>query len=287
MPDNNVGKKLVLARYGQSREDAIDNVLKLEDSPRPDVTELQAHDVLVSVRSASVSFIDLLMMSGQYQTMLPLPCVPGMEYAGVVLEVGSEVDPNKAAVGDRVLSDFLITGPRSLGSDQAQGGWQSYAVAPDNGVHRIPEGLTFDQACNLLLNYETPYYAYINRAKLQPGETVLITGASGAAGMAAIQLATILGATVIATGRSDEKLAQVKTFGADHVINTSPRNGEAGVPKFRDDVKALTGGRGVEVVFDTVGGDVSQESLRSLAFGGRMVIVGWAGNTAAAQGGAS
>jgi NADPH2:quinone reductase len=186
MPDNNLGKKLVLARYGQSREDAIDSILKLEDSPLSDVTKIQPHDVLVGVRSASVSFIDLLMMSGQYQTMLPLPCVPGMEYAGVVLGIGGEVDPNKAAVGDRVLSDFIVTGPRSLGSYQAQGGWQSYAVAPENGVHRIPEGLTFDQACNLLLNYETPYYAYVNRAKLQCGETVLITGASGAAGMAAI-----------------------------------------------------------------------------------------------------
>ena len=285
MPDNNVGKKLVLARYGQSREEAVDKILKLEDAPLPDVTNLQPHDVLVGVRSASVSFIDLLMMSGQYQTMLPLPCVPGMEYAGVVLGVGCEVDLNKATVGDRVLSDFIVTGPRSSGSYQAQGGWQSYAVAPDNGVHRIPEGFTIDQACNLLLNYETPYYAYVNRAKLQSGETVLITGASGAAGMAAVQVAKILGATVIATGRSDEKLGQVKAFGADHVINTSPRNGESGIPKFRDDVKALTAGRGVEVVFDTVGGDVSQESMRSLAFGGRMVIVGWAANTAVAQGG--
>lgn len=285
MMDRKEGKKIVLARYGASREDAIDNILQLEVSLFPDVTKLQQHDVLVGVRSASVSFVDLLMMSGQYQTMLPLPCVPGMEYAGVVLGVGSGVDPSKVAVGDRVLSDFLVTGPRSLGAYQAQGGWQSYAVAPDHGVHRIPEGLTFDQACNLLLNYETPYYAYIDRAKLQPGETVLITGASGAAGMAAIQVAKILGAAVIATGRSDEKLAQVKLFGADHVINTSPRDGEAGVPKFRDDVKAFTGGRGVEVVFDTVGGDVSQESMRSLAFGGRMVIVGWAENTKVAQGG--
>ena len=89
---------------------------------------------------------------------------------------------------------------------------------------------------------------------------------------------------MIATGRSDEKLAHVKVFGADHMINTSPRDGEAGVPKFRDEVKALTGGGGVEVVFDTVGGEVSQESMRSLAFGGRMVIVGWAGNTRVAQG---
>ena len=92
---------------------------------------------------------------------------------------------------------------------KVEGAWQSYAMAPDIGVHRaMPKGLTFDQACNLLLNYETPYYVYVNRAKLQPGETVLITGASGAAGMAAVQVAKILGATVIASGRSDEKLAQ-------------------------------------------------------------------------------
>ena len=85
-----MGKKLVLTRYGQSREDAVDNILKLEDSPLPDVKKLQPHDVLVEVRSASVSFIDLLMMSGQYQTMLPLPCVPGMEFAGVVLGVAAK-----------------------------------------------------------------------------------------------------------------------------------------------------------------------------------------------------
>src|SRR5271154_1240534 len=142
MTDSDVGKKLVLARYGESREDAVDNILRLEGSPLPEVTKLQPHDVLVGVRSTSVSFIDLLMMSGQYQTMLPLPCVPGMEYAGVVLGVGGEVDPHKIAVGDRVLSDFIVTGPRSLGAYQAQGGWQSYAVAPDKGVHRFSEVLT-------------------------------------------------------------------------------------------------------------------------------------------------
>lgn len=285
MSGSDAGKKLVLSRYGQTREDAVDNVLSLEDAPRPDGSTLGPRDVLVQVKSASVSFVDLLMLSGQYQTMLPVPCVPGMEYAGVVVAVGAEVDPGKVAVGDRVLSDFLVTGPRSAGQHREQGGWQSYAVAPENGVHRIPEGFSFDEACNLLLNYETPYYAFINRTRLQAGETVLITGASGASGMAAVQTAKLLGATVIATGRSDAKLAQVKAFGADHVINTSPRDGESGIPRFRDEVKALTGGRGVEVVFDTVGGDVSQESMRCLDFGGRMAIIGWAENTRVAQGG--
>ena len=139
----------------------------------------------------------------------------------------------------------------------------------------MPDSLLFDAGCNLLLNYETPYYVFINRAKLQARGTVLVTGASGAAGMAAVQVAELPGATVIATGRSDKQLAQVKQFGADHVINISPRDGESIIPKFREEVKALTSGRG-DVVFDTVSGDISQESMRCLAFGGRMVIVGWA-----------
>ncbi|WP_288903554.1 NADPH:quinone oxidoreductase family protein [uncultured Sneathiella sp.] len=279
------GKKLVLSKFGQDREDAIENILALEASPTPEVGKLQPHDVLIGIRSASVSFVDLLMLSGQYQKMPPLPCVPGMEYSGVVLATGSDVDGSNFAVGDRVLSDFLVTGPRSNGAYQGDGGWQTFAVAPEQGVHKLPDCLSFDEGCNLLLNYETPYYAFINRAQLREGETVLITGASGAAGMAAIQVAKILGADVIATGRSDKKLKQVKKFGADHVINTSPRPGEEGIPRFRDEVKALTGGRGVEVVFDTVGGEVSQEAMRSLGFGGRMVIIGWAQNTKVAKGG--
>ncbi|CAN0499690.1 unnamed protein product, partial [Discosporangium mesarthrocarpum] len=110
------GQKLVLSQYGDDREDAIENNLKLETAPNPEVGELQPHEVIVGIRSASVSFVDLLMLSGQYQTMVLLPCVPGMEYAGVVLATGRDVDVNKLAVGDRVLSDFLVTGPRSKGA---------------------------------------------------------------------------------------------------------------------------------------------------------------------------
>jgi NADPH:quinone reductase len=280
-----LGKKLILEKYGETREDAIDNILRLEAEAAPDGASLGPEDVLVGVKSAAVTFVDLLMLSGQYQTMMPLPGVPGIEYSGEVLAVGKDVRPRKLAVGDRVLSDFLITGPRSTGPYSGQGGWQSFAVAPQQGVHRIPGNLSYDAACNLLLNYETAYYALIHRAKLQPRETVLITGASGATGLAGVQVAKILGANVIATGRSDEKLAQVKAAGADHVINTSPAKAGDPIPRFRDEVKALTGGRGVEVVYDAVGGDVSQEALRSLAFEGRLVIVGWAQNTSVAKGG--
>lgn len=275
-----VGQRLVLNAYGTSREHAIES-LSLEEAPPPHA--LMPDEVLVRVRSASVSFIDLIMLSGQYQHMIPLPSTPGMEYAGEVAAVGDAVE--KFKVGDRVLSDFLVVGPRSSGRHQAYGGWGRYAIASENGVHGIPDGFSFDQAANLLLNYETPYYAFVDRAKLQPGEVVLITGASGAAGMAAIQVAKILGAKVIATGRSEKKLAQVLEFGADHVICTAPKDGESGIPRFRDQVKALTNGRGADVVFDTVGGEVSQESMRSLCFGGRMLIIGWAENTRVAQGG--
>ena len=279
------GSRLVLPRFAESPEEAIDSVLQLEEMAPPDPATLAPTDLIVAVKAASVAFIDLLMLSGQYQHVPPLPFTPGTEYAGEVVWTGPGVDPAKAKLGDPVMSDFMVVGPRSLGDYQQHGGWASYAVASQDGVHRIPAGFSFEQSCNLLLNYETAHYALVTRAKVQPGETVLINSASGATGMAAVQVAKLLGATVIATGRSDTKLAGVRSFGADHVINTATQDGASGVPRFRDDVKALTGGSGAHVVYDTVGGDVSLESMRSLRFGGRMVIVGWAANTKVARGG--
>ncbi len=138
----------------------------------------------------------------------------------------------------------------------------------------IPGRLSFDEACNLLGNYETAYHCLIARGQLRAGETVLIHGASGSTGLAAVQVAKLSGATVIATGRSDEKLAIVKAQGADHVINCKGADG--GLRSFRDEVKALTGGRGVDVIYDGVGGEISLESLRAVRFGARYLIVGWA-----------
>lgn len=276
------GNKINLPRYAASQEDAVENVLHLEGMSMPDPMSLQGNEVLVAVKSSAVSFVDLLMLSGQYQHLLPLPCTPGLEYAGTVLAVGSEVRPDKFKVGDRVLSDFILTGPRSKGPYQRNGGWASFAIAPDYALHHVPDGLSFDQACTFLANYETAYYALVTRGRVEAGETVLINGASGATGMAAVQMAKILGAQVIATGRSSSKLEAVRAFGADHLIETAS-DGD-GVRKFRDEVKQLTGGRGADVVYDTVGGDVSLECMRSLRFGGRHVIVGWAGNTNVAKG---
>src|SRR4029077_13097122 len=144
------------------------------------------------------------------------------------------------------------------------------------GLLPIPGGFSFDEAVNLLGNYETAYHVLVARGRVQPGETVLIHGASGSTGLAAVHVAKLLGATVIATGRSGDKLAVVAAQGADHVIRV-------GTP-LRGAVKAITNGRGVDVVYDGVGGDISVESLRCVRFGARYLIVGWAATPFVARG---
>ncbi|HSN26130.1 MAG TPA: zinc-binding dehydrogenase, partial [Kofleriaceae bacterium] len=172
------------------------------------------------------------------------------------------------AVGERVLVDPFLAGPRSLGAYQGSGGFATYAVAPIEAVHRIPGELSFDEACCLLGSYETAYHCLVTRGRVQAGETVLVHGASGAVGLAAVHIAKLLGATVIATGRSRAKLDIVAAQGADHAITTTQ--------PLRDQIKALTAGKGVDVVYDGVGGDLSVESLRCVRFGARYLIVGWA-----------
>jgi NADPH2:quinone reductase len=268
------GIRIVLPKFADTPQQAIDELLTIEEMAMPDTAELKPTDVLVAIRSSAVAFVDFIMMTGQYQHMAPPPYTPGLEYSGEVIWTGSDVD--RFAVGDRVMSDFMAVGPRSGGDYQRYGGWASYAVAPQDGVLPLPADFDFDAGCALLANYETPYFALVKRADIQPGESVLITGASGAAGMAAVQMAKLLGARVIVTGRSDAKLALVKDQGADHVINTATVDGEP--PRFRKLVRDCTEGEGVDVVYDTVGGSIGEEALRSLAFGGRYVVVGWASN---------
>jgi NADPH:quinone reductase len=161
-----------------------------------------------------------------------------------------------------VLVDGFLSGPRSLGAYQAYGGFASYAVAPCEAVHRISGNLSFDQASHLLGSYETAYHCLVTRGRLQAGETVLVHGASGATGLAAVHVAKLLGATVIATGRSDRKLAVVRAQGADHAINCSA---EQGVRAFRDDVKALTGG--AASTWSTTGSAARSRSSRYAACG--------------------
>jgi NADPH:quinone reductase len=273
------GHRVLVSELGEAPLDAIAEHAALVPMPAPDPATLGERDVLIAIASASVGWVDLLMTSGQYQHPAKPPYTPGLEYAGTVAWRGAAAAG--VAVGDRVLVDGLLAGPRSLGDYQAYGGFASYGVAPVEAVLPIPGELSFDQACNLLGSYETAWHCLVTRGRLQPGETVLIHGASGSTGLAAVHLAKRIGATVIATGRSAEKLAVVQREGADHVICT---RGPDGALPFRDAVKALTGGRGVDVVYDGVGGDVSVESLRCVRFGARYLIVGWAATPFVARG---
>jgi NADPH2:quinone reductase len=274
------GTKVVVTELGETPPDAIEHHLELVEQPPPDPANLGPKDVVVAVRSATVGWVDLIMTSGQYQHMAPPPYTPGLEYGGEVVWVGSEV--TQWQVGDAVINDGFVTGPRSKGGYQKYGGFASYAVAPEDGLMALPPHFGFDQGCNLLGNYETAYHCLVARGRLQEGETVLIHGASGATGLAAVHIAKILGATVIATGRSLEKLEIVKEEGADHVICTA--ESEGGIDRLREAVRALTDGKGADVVYDGVGGEISVKSLRCVRFGARYLIVGWAATPFVAKG---
>jgi NADPH:quinone reductase len=275
------GWRVVVSELGETPPDAMDRFVSLQPAPAPDPARLAANDVLVAIRSASVGWVDLLMTSGQYQHMRAPPYTPGLEYAGVIVAKGANAAP-QLSVGEAILVDPFLAGPRSLGEYQSAGGWASYAVVPGDAVLRIPGKLSLDAACNLLGNYETAYHCLITRGRVGAGEWVLIHGASGATGLAAVEIAKLLGARVIATGRSDAKLAIVCERGADHVLRTGEADG--GVASLGERVKELTAGRGVDVVYDGVGGDISVASLRCVAFGARFLVVGWASTPFVARG---
>ena len=271
LPDS---MRLSVEAYGETPMDALDNHIKLVPQTAPDPANLAPTDVIVKVRSAAVGWVDLLMASGQYQHMCQPPYTPGLEYSGDVVWRGAEAT---VSVGDRVIADGLLTGPRSHGAHQKYGGFAGYAVAPSHALRPLPDAWSYDQGACLLGNYETAYHCLFARGAIAAGETVLILGASGSTGLAAVHLAKIADATVIATGRNAEKLEGVANQGADHVIH-------AAEPKFRDAVKELTGGRGVDLVYDGVGGPSSLEAIRCVRFGARYLVVGWAATPFVAKG---
>jgi NADPH2:quinone reductase len=210
-------------------------------------------EVLVKVEAASINFPDLLICQGKYQLKLEPPFTPGMDLAGRIAEIGEGVEA--FAIGDEVCGGARF------------GGFAEYAVVKADGLQTKPDNLSFEQAASYSAAYLTAYVSLVRRGRLQAGETLLVHGASGGVGMAAVDVGKLLGATVIATGGSDEKLDKVKAYGADHVINT--RDG------FREKVKALTDGRGADVIYDPVGGDVFDESVRCIAFDGRILVIGF------------
>lgn len=210
-------------------------------------------EVLVRVKAAGVNFPDLLMSQGKYQFKPDLPFTLGMECAGIIEAVG-------AGVTEWVPGDEVIGGNKT-------GAYAEFAVLPAVGLSRKPSPFSFAEAAAFPAAYLTAYVALVRRANLQPGETLLVHGASGGVGMAAVDVGKLLGATVIATSASDAKLDKVLAYGADFGINVTQG--------FRDKVKTLTGGKGADVIFDPVGGDVFDESVRCIAFDGRLLVVGF------------
>ncbi|MEL6828853.1 MAG: NADPH:quinone oxidoreductase family protein [Pseudomonadota bacterium] len=210
-------------------------------------------EVLLRVKATSVNFPDILLCQGKYQLKLEPPFTPGMDLAGEIAALGPDVDG--WSVGDKVCGGSRF------------GGFAEFISVPAAGLQPIPSNFSFEEAASYPAAYLTAYVALVRRGNLQPGETLLVHGASGGVGMAAVDVGKLLGATVIATGGSDAKLAKVKAYGADHVINTADG--------FRQTVKDLTGGRGADVIYDPVGGDVFDESVRCIAFNGRLLVIGF------------
>jgi NADPH2:quinone reductase len=209
-----------------------------------------------------VNFPDLLMLQGKYQFRPPLPFAPGLEGAGEIDAVGPDLDP-QLWLGKRV-----IVGARF-------GCYAQAICAPVSAVRAIPGPFDLAQGAAFGAAFLTAYVALVRRGHLAAGETLLVHGAAGGVGLAAVALGRVLGAKVIATGGSDEKLAVVKSLGADHVINYSLGDGRMG--GFRTAVKELTDGRGADVTFDPVGGDVFDESTHCINWGGRLLVIGFAG----------
>ena len=229
--------------------------LTVEEIPAPG---LAAGQVRVRVRACGVNFADSLITRGQYQVQPPPPFSPGFEVAGEVLEAGEGAEG--FAVGDRVIA---IT---------PHGGYAEQVVANVNRCVAMPAAMPWEHGAAFPVVFGTSHVALWHRARLRAGETLVVHGASGGVGLTAVAIGRQLGATVIATASGPEKLEVARQHGADHLIDTRHED-------VRERIKDLTGGRGADVVYDPVGGDLFTASLRSIAFEGRILVIGFAGGT--------
>lgn len=239
-------KALVCEAYGP-----IDTLV-VKDIPSPTPGPKQ---VLIEVRAAGVNFPDALMVQGLYQVKPPLPFTPGAEIAGVVKAVGAEVRQFKA--GDRVIA---LT---------STGGFAEECVADAARTLPLPAGMDFDTGAALVLTYCTSLHGLKDCGHLQPGETLVVLGAAGGVGISAIEIGKAMGARVIAAASSADKLALCRQVGADETIDYSSEN-------LKDRINELTGGKGADVVYDPVGGPYTEPAVRSLAWRGRLLIIGFA-----------
>jgi NADPH2:quinone reductase len=211
-------------------------------------------EALIKVRAASINFPDLLMTRGEYQHRPSLPYIPGMELAGEVVALGAGVEGLE-------LGDAVIGGAKT-------GGLCEYALAPAAILRPKPARLSFSEGAAFSAAYLTAYVALVRRAQAQPGEWVLVHGAAGGVGLAAVDLAKQLGCRVIAASASDAKLAAIAAeYAPDALVNVTGG--------FREQVKAITGGAGADIIYDPVGGDIFDESTRCIAFDGRLLVVGF------------
>jgi len=239
-------KALLCKEYGPAES------LVIEEIETPEVT---GANVLVRVHSAGLNFPDTLIIEGKYQIKPPMPFAPGGELAGTVIAVGDEAKRFK--VGDRVMG---LTG---------FGAFVEEISVPEASLMAVPDHMPFSDAAGFSMVYGTSYHALKQRGRLQAGETLLVLGAGGGVGITAVELGKAMGAKVIAAASSSEKLAAAKEAGADHVINYTEVS-------LKDEVKKLTDGAGVDVVYDPVGGEFTEQSLRRLSWKGRLLIIGFA-----------
>jgi NADPH2:quinone reductase len=230
----------------------LPDTLTVEELPDP---EAAPGHVVLDVQAAGVNFPDVLIVQGKYQYKPALPFTPGNEVSGVVRAVGDGVSGYK--VGDKVIAF------------SAHGAFAQQLAVPAQALMPMPPGMDFDTAAAITLTYGTSHHAVVDRAALKAGETMLVLGAAGGVGLAAIEIGKALGARVIAAASTDDKLAICGAHGADALINYSKED-------LREAIKAATGGKGPDVVYDPVGGDYSEAAFRSIAWRGRYLVVGFA-----------
>jgi NADPH2:quinone reductase len=239
-------KAVLCKRFG------LPESLVVEDIPSPKVSSAR---VIVSVKACGVNFPDTLMIQGKYQYQPDFPFSPGAEIAGVVKDVGSGV--TGIAVGDRVFA-FIRSG-----------GFSEEVSVPADKIFHMPDKMDFKIASGFIMTYGTSYYALKHRAQLKSGETLLVLGAAGGVGLAAVELGKIMGAQVIASASTDDKLMVCKKSGADELINYSTQD-------FRSVISKITNGKGVDIVCDPVGGEITEKALRCTGWKGRYMVMGFA-----------
>ena len=239
-------RAVLCKQFGPPEDLVIDEVA--DPTPGPG-------EVLIEVKAAPVTFPDTLMLEDKYQFKADLPYIPGGEVAGTVTAIGADV--TGIEVGERVVS--------GLG---AVGGYAEFAVAKENAVRKLPDGVGFAESTGLLYAHGTTYYGLKERADLQPGESLLVLGAGGHVGLSAVEIGKLMGARVIAAASSEEKLDLCRERSADETINYSEES-------LKDRAKELTNGEGVNVIYDVVGGDYAEQALRAIAWEGRFLVIGF------------